>query len=268
MIKWLARGLEYKSSPRSARVPAGERYYAIGDVHGRLDLFERLIADIRLDRESHPSKRAIVVLLGDIVDRGPDTSHLLTLCRAAAEHSADFIVLKGNHEEMMAQALRGDVAVLRVWLRCGGDATLASFGVQQEIIAAGASAELIEAALVHIAEDLIEWLEALPLHHSAGDYFFVHAGIRSGIPLAEQDPEDLLWIRGEFLSSSDDHGSIIVHGHTVVEDAEILKNRIAIDTGAYRTGRLTALVLEGTERSTITTEPLPSEPLLLDVALP
>ena len=226
------------------RVPEGERVYAIGDIHGRLDLFETLVARIREDNEARPSARVRIVLLGDLVDRGPDSAALVTRCRAFTGRSNRFVVLKGNHEALMVHAIRGNFVALGLWLRNGGDAALRSWGVPAEIVDEGASPDLMRAARAHVPDDLVAWMDALPLTLRIGSYLFVHAGIRPGVTLADQSPDDLMWIRREFLDSEADHSFVVVHGHSVNEaGVDMQPNRIGIDTGAYRTDVLTALAL-------------------------
>ena len=245
-----------------AKLPANERIYAIGDIHGRLDLFEQLVAAIAQDSAQRPPARVRLVLLGDIIDRGPDSAEIVARCRALAAASEDFIVLRGNHEQAMADALRGDAIAFEFWLRFGGDATLRSWGVPEETLAADDLADLLRAARQQVPAELLTWLGALPLSLKVGDYLFVHAGIRPGVGLWRQSREDILWIREEFLDSDADHACIVVHGHSISEDApDVRHNRIGIDTGAYRTGRLTALGLEGTDRWTLVAEAEAERPL-------
>ncbi len=237
-----------------ARIAEGERIYAIGDIHGRLDLFEALVAQIRRDNEARGPARVRLILLGDLIDRGPDSAELVARCRALASRSAAFLVLKGNHEAMMVDALRGNLNALALWLRSGGDAALRSWGVAPGLLRNGASPALFEASRRLVPADLLAWLDALPLSHLAGDYLFVHAGIRPGVPFASQSAQDMLWIRREFLDSDADHDVVVVHGHSITDKGVVIQpNRIGIDTGAYRTGVLTALALEEDRRWTIST---------------
>lgn len=237
--------------PTTAR---GERIYAIGDVHGRLDLFVQLVALIRQDAEGRPApRRTRILLIGDIVDRGPSSAELVERLRALQAGGMDIVVLKGNHELMMVAALRGDFYALEDWLRFGGNETLRSWGLSDDALALPLP-DLLAAAGKAIPREAIDWLDALPLTARSGDYVFVHAGIRPGVSLKRQHPGDLLWIADEFLDHADPHPAVIVHGHTIVEDGpHLLPNRIAIDTGAYRTGRLSAVALEEDRQWTITT---------------
>lgn len=239
----------------SAHLPSGERVYAIGDVHGRLDLLASLIAAIRRDNDARPMAEVRVVLLGDLVDRGPASADVLTWCQALAARHDRFIVLKGNHEAVLVDALDGSFPALAFWLRHGGDATLASCGVAADLAGGGASLELMAAAKAHVPADTIAWLRDLPLTLRRGDCLFVHAGIRPGVPLSRQTPTDLLWIRDDFIESTAVHPYLVVHGHTIEDGEPCVRNgRLGIDTGAYRTGRLTAACIEGDSVRTFGTD--------------
>lgn len=230
-------------------VPAGTRWYAVGDIHGRLDLFEELIAAIeRDDAEAAPAQTS-VVLLGDLVDRGPDSAGVVARARAWQAQRRVHL-LAGNHEEMFLYALE-DRAVLRHFLRHGGRQTALSYGISRTEFD-NATIEEVQALLVRaVPREDIRFLSAAKDYLVAGDYLFVHAGIAPGVPLAEQEPHHLRWIRDPFLDHEAPHDYFIVHGHTITEGVEHRPNRIGIDTGAYRSGTLTALVLEGTNRRTI-----------------
>jgi serine/threonine protein phosphatase 1 len=239
-----------------ASLPHGKRIYAIGDIHGRLDLLEQLIAAIRADNDRRPAAEVTLILLGDLVDRGPDSAAVVGYCRKFASLSERFVVLKGNHEAAMVQALRGSRRTLAAWLRMGGDITLQSWGVDVAAIHDGASTKLMREARGAVTQGVLAWLDNLPLSMRLGDYLFVHAGIRPGIKLARQKETDLLWIGEPFLESDIDHEVVVVHGHTVTPDGPAFRNnRIGIDTGAYYTDRLTALVLDGAEIATLTACP-------------
>jgi serine/threonine protein phosphatase 1 len=157
------------------------------------------------------------------------------------------IVLLGNHEEAMLQALDGDPDALRRWLAVGGDATLASFGIAP-LRAEDDPRDYMNSARRAIPRQWLAWLRQLPLSVQSGDYYFVHAGVRPGVALARQVREDMLWIRREFLRHERDFGAIIVHGHSITTEVDIRQNRIGIDTGAYQSGRLSAIYLEGEKR--------------------
>ncbi len=234
----------------AAAAPAGSRIYAIGDVHGRLDLLTRLHALIAADAAEASARRRVIVYLGDYVDRGPDSRGVIDLLMQEPLPGFERVHLLGNHEDYLLQFLE-HAEVGPHWCAFGGYATLASYGVRPPAAFAPLARdfETTRAALADtIPSAHVDFLRGLKLSHAEGGYLFVHAGVRPGVALAEQRAEDLLWIRDEFLDSPDDFGACVVHGHTIVETPEQYPNRIAIDTGAFGTGRLTALVLEGTER--------------------
>lgn len=222
------------------------RTYAIGDVHGRLDLFQRLLAVIRRDNATRVPGPVRIVMLGDLVDHGPDACSLVRYCRLLDERLEQFVVLKGDHEAMMVDALRGGgIAAVERWLDHGGGATLRSWGVDDRLLSGHDQAGMLTAARERVNEDTLSWMDALPLTVRHERFLFVHAGIRPGTPLKMQSARDLIAIRSEFLQSKEDHGFVVVHGHSVRESGpDIHPNRIGIDTGAYRTGRLTAIGVE------------------------
>jgi serine/threonine protein phosphatase 1 len=235
-------------SRRQAAIPAGIRVYAIGDIHGRLDLLidlhQRIAEDSRGDALANQ-----VIYLGDYIDRGPSSRKVLETLMEGGPAGMAATHLQGNHEAMLLQFLQ-DSSVGPEWIVYGGLATLLSYGVSPKSL--GNSEE----NMLSIQRDLSErlpvthrkFLENLPRESAIGDYFFVHAGVRPGISLDQQKASDLIWIREEFLESEEFHGKIIVHGHSYKTEPEVRPNRIGIDTGAYATGRLTCLVLEGASR--------------------
>ena len=233
---------------RKPSLPSGERIYAIGDIHGRFDLFEQLISLIRKDSEARGKADVRLVLLGDIIDRGAESANLVLRCMTYANTSDKFVVLKGNHEQAMVEALMGNFTALAFWRRFGGDATLRSWGVSDAMLHVGQPGDIIEAARSQVPTEVLRWLDRLPLTYRRGSYLFVHAGLRPNVRLAKQAPGDLLWIRDEFLTSDADHAYMVVHGHSIREDVDLQRNRIGIDTGAYRTGRLTALGLQADQQ--------------------
>lgn len=241
-------------TPRPPSAVAGSRLYAVGDIHGRADLLEALLAQIAEDAAAHAEAAKRLIFLGDYVDRGPDSSAVIDRVMHDGPAGLEVTPLMGNHEEMMLRFLE-DLAVGRTWMMNGGDATLRSYGVEPPSMFAGTA--LFRQAQQQFAEHLPashrSFLEGLAVTHSEGDYFFVHAGVRPGVALEKQRTEDLLWIRDEFLESDRDFGKVVVHGHSITLDPEFRPNRIGIDTGAYRSGQLTCLVLEGTERTLLTT---------------
>ena len=228
-------------------VPGGRRVYAVGDVHGRLDLFEAMIAAIEaVDAARGPSATSEVILLGDLIDRGPDSAGVVSAARDWAQRS-NVRILLGNHEEMLLKAF-GDEQVLRNFLRWGGRETVLSYvadpGAYHRADLAGTRA-LMQAS---IPQADLAFIASFEDSIAVGDYLFVHAGVDPDVPLAEQKISDLRWIREPFLSHAGDLGAVVVHGHTITGDPQVRPNRIGIDTGAFNSGRLTALGLEGSTR--------------------
>ena len=222
------------------------RVYAVGDIHGRDDLLGQLLVQIEEDNRSRGPSRTLIVFLGDLIDRGPASAGVIERLRLYAPEAIEPHFILGNHEEVLLRLLDGDSVLVRDWLRFGGAECAASYGLDP--VALGRMTSREAAARIR---------EAIPAEHSrflAGfddtlridDYLFVHAGIRPGLPLASQAQSDLRWIRGPFLDCEHDHGFVVVHGHTITEEVDQRSNRIGIDTGAYASGKLTALGLEGT----------------------
>lgn len=230
-------------------VPPGTRWYAVGDVHGRLDLFERLIEAIEADDAAAPLAATTVVLLGDLVDRGPDSAGVVARARQW-QGERKVRLLAGNHEEMFLYALE-DVAVLRHFLRHGGRQTALSYGIPRDVYDRATMEELQKLLAAALPEEDRRFLASAKNYLIAGDYLFVHAGIAPGVPLAEQQEHHLRWIREPFLDHAAPHEHFVIHGHTITDGIDERPNRIGIDTGAYRSGCLTALVLEGESRRTI-----------------
>lgn len=245
----LKRLLKVESPVRT--VPIGVRVYAVGDIHGRLDLFEALVERMEVDAANGPG-RTEVVLLGDYIDRGPQSAQLLDRLMGPLPDWASWTPLLGNHEQAMLDAAV-DRHTLRLWLDNGGRETLRSYGTSAIL----AYSDDIEALAAEHAQRVparhLGFLAKLPLTHRVGDYLFVHAGIRPGVEIDAQEAHDLLWIRDEFLNCRSDHGCVVVHGHSITPTVVERDNRIGIDTGAYASGRLTALVLEGATRRYLST---------------
>ncbi|TKD51048.1 metallophosphoesterase family protein [Sphingomonas baiyangensis] len=230
------------------RVPDGERIYAIGDIHGRADLLDRLVAAIERDSAARGPARVRTIFLGDLVDRGPDSAGVVdrVMRRCAADPDSEWIA--GNHEEVFALAMTGDREAMRFFVRIGGRETIQSYGVSDAEFDRFDLTELIERAEQVVPPEHVAFLATHRDMIEAGDYVFVHAGIRPGVPLDKQRREDLRWIRKDFLDHRGNLGKIVIHGHTVTDMVDEQPNRIGIDTGAYASGRLTAIALEGEER--------------------
>jgi len=229
----------------AARLPDGLRIYAIGDIHGRADLLEALLLQIDVDCTLYPSRRPIVVFLGDYIDRGPASREVLDLLLECERTKKETIFLKGNHDTFVHRFL-SEPAVLDEWRLCGGLETLVSYGLKPSINPDVVEQKRLAKELAKsIPKRHLEFLESLSLSFNCGDFLFVHAGIRPGVPIRKQLEEDLLWIREEFLSCEQQFEKFVVHGHTPVRTLDIRSNRINIDTGAFATGRLTCIVMEG-----------------------
>jgi serine/threonine protein phosphatase 1 len=227
-------------------IPPGQRVYAVGDIHGRLDLFEALVAAIDADDAASAPAETTVILLGDLVDRGPDSAGVVARAREWQQRRT-VRILAGNHEEMFLRSFR-DLETFRHFLRHGGRETVLSYGVDRARFLPATIEEAQEMMREAVPAAEIDYLKSFEDMIAVGDYLFVHAGIDPRVAIEEQRTHDLRWIREPFLSYPDSHGPVVVHGHTISDDPEDCGNRIGIDTGAFMTGRLTALVLEGSSR--------------------
>lgn len=233
------------AGPRPA-VPGGERVYAIGDIHGRSDLFAALIVAIDADDAAREAGETTVILLGDLVDRGPDSAGVIALARGWQARRR-VRILTGNHEEVFLGSF-DRIEVLRHLLRYGGRETLLSYPIDPEEYLRADLAETQELMRAAVPAEDLAFLRSFEDYIGIGDYLFVHAGIRPNVALEDQSLQDLRWIRQPFLDWPDSLGQVVVHGHTISTQAEFRHNRIGIDTGAYASGRLTALGLEETNR--------------------
>lgn len=236
---------ESKQTVRRA-IPAGRRVYAIGDIHGQASLLARLLRLVERDTDERPVAETEIVFLGDLIDRGAQSAQVVFLLMQLAGDPR-VTVLLGNHEATMIDVYDGDRESACDWFaHYGGAATLASFGSDIAAIDPSDAAGIIAAVRQSVLRQVIDWLRERPIFYRVGDYYFVHAGIRPGVPLARQQRADLLWIREPFLGSTREYEALVVHGHSIEgPEPTIRENRIGIDTGAYSIGRLTALGLEG-----------------------
>lgn len=233
---------------RMPTVPDGIRLYVVGDVHGRLDLLHGIERQIEADARSAGDLRIVQVMLGDYIDRGPDSRGVIAhLIERARTH--EIVTLRGNHEAYMIE-LPADL--FSRWCRFGGRQTLASYGLDLSEVSDAAieasTLDFVKQARAVVPEEHMRFLAETQMMWRSGDYLFVHAGIRPGVPLAKQDPYDLMWIRHDFLDNDDDLGLVVVHGHTPMPAPVVRPNRIDIDTKAFQSGVLTCLVLEGTQQ--------------------
>lgn len=239
-------------------IPAGERVYAIGDIHGCAGLLDDLLAMIDADDAARAPARTTLIFLGDLVDRGPASAAVIERLRQLQLSRPDTRFLLGNHEEIFLGAIDGEPKALRLFCRIGGRETILSYGLDASAYEAMDYEELAKTitdlvpdahrSFVADFEDIIE----------IGDYVFVHAGIRPGVALAEQRNSDLRWIRDPFLDHRKPLAKMVVHGHTISDELDVQPHRIGVDTGAYTTGRLTALGLEGGDRWVLQTSGDPS----------
>jgi serine/threonine protein phosphatase 1 len=232
-----------------ATAPEGLRLYAIGDVHGCDDLLADVHERVAADLEHSPPPDHRIIHVGDYVDRGPDSAGVVERLARQSARDSQVVCLRGNHEQMLLDFLADPKGAGPIWLDNGGAETLASYGVADSVF--GVFRRRLSAAARDLGAAMPEYhcafLENLLPYARFGDFVFVHAGIRPGVPLEAQEPGDLGWIRDEFLFDGRDHGYVVVHGHTITDTPEVLPNRINIDTGAVFSGVLTCLVIEGSE---------------------
>jgi serine/threonine protein phosphatase 1 len=240
----MLRTLRQRKKQYRPELPDGIRIYAFGDIHGRSDLLKEMFAVIDADLERNPIARPIEVFLGDYVDRGPNSADVLSLLIDRSSRR-ETIFLKGNHEAFFLDVI-SDPAKLDQWRQIGGLETLMSYGLNPSINPdAAEQSQLIERLRAVLPQQHLSFIKSLKSYFVVGDFLFVHAGVRFGIPLNEQREADLLWIRSEFLDRDENFGKFIVHGHTPVREPDLRQYRINIDTGAYATGNLTLLTIQG-----------------------
>ena len=232
----------------SAAVPDGRRIYAIGDVHGRNDLLQQLLEKIAKDDGERGNAKSEIIFLGDLVDRGPDSAGVLDTAMQLREKAGNVRFLMGNHEEVYLAAATGDEKSVRFFNRIGGRETILSYEISKKEYIELDIAQLANRIPTLFPQEHIDFVSGFEDQIIIGDYAFVHAGIRPGVPLSEQRKKDLRWIREDFLAAQGAHEKVIVYGHTITDDVLETGNRIGIDTGAYYSDKLTALGLEGSER--------------------
>ena len=232
----------------SATIPEGRRVYAIGDVHGRNDLLRILLDKIIEDDAKRGQADSEIIFLGDLVDRGPDSAGVLDTAMQLKADRGNVRFLMGNHEEVYLAAATGDEKSVRFFNRIGGRETILSYDITMKDYAELDMANLAQRIPELFPRRHVDFVASFEDQIIIGDYAFVHAGIRPGVPLSEQRKKDLRWIREDFLSVPDAHEKIIVYGHTIGEDVVETGTRIGIDTGAYYSEKLTALALQGSER--------------------
>lgn len=241
-------GLGKEAAPRVWRAPEGQRLYAIGDIHGRRDLLDRLLTLIDEDDATRPSAHTQLIFLGDLVDRGEDSRGVVERLMSLAASSPNVRFLKGNHEELLIRVHDGDSRATGLFHRVGGRETMLSYGMSEAAYDALDLSELAAEIPRYIPAEHLEFLKAFDDWIEAGDYLFVHAGVRPGLALEDQEASDLRWIRREFTQHDGPFSHMVVHGHTISETVDAKPNRIGIDTGAFATGVLTAIGIEGSDR--------------------
>ena len=234
-----------RSAVSRPALPAGQRVYAIGDVHGCLAELDQLLTMIDADDATRARAATTLIFIGDLVDRGPASAQVVERVIGLQASGRDVRVLAGNHEEVFAGALAGDDKALRMFCRIGGQATALSYGIAADAYERSNYDEIAALLARHVPAAHRLFLAALANTITIGDYTFVHAGVRPDLPLDEQRDEDLRWIRAPFLDYDRPLDRMIVHGHTIADEVERRPHRIGIDTGAYDSGRLSALGLEG-----------------------
>ena len=249
--KWLG-GTEPAEERSLPRVEAGQRVYAIGDIHGRVDLLQELHRMIEADAANHEGAKTLVYL-GDYIDRGLWSREVIDQLLGSPLDGFHSVHLLGNHEQTLLDFLQHP-KIAAGWLSWGGRETLVSYGVSLPLnFPREKLAAIRDEFESRLPAEHLEFYQNLQLMHVAGDYLFVHAGIRPGIAVQEQSNADLLWIRDDFTASREQHDFVVVHGHTIAEEVAFYPNRIGIDTGAYATGVLTCLVMEGEEQRLLQT---------------
>lgn len=236
----MAGGVHYLD----ARAPEGVRLYAVGDIHGRHDLLTAMHAHIMQEivRERPPDWR--IVYLGDYTDRGPDSKGVLEFLSRQCAADGRVIALAGNHDigflDFLAEPNPAGLFALY-----GGVETARSYGVDIDFASLETTMRGHAALVEAVPDEHLRFLRDLPFSVAFGDFFFCHAGIRPGVALDAQAPEDLIWIRDEFHRDPRLHPKVVVHGHTPVDRAELMPNRVNIDTGAVFDGLLTTLAVDG-----------------------
>lgn len=241
---------------RSSFKPTGkpdERVYAIGDVHGCFEQLLSLLQKIKTDNDYRHEARTYLVFLGDLVDRGPNSKGVVEFLMNFPSTPFEPLFIMGNHEEMMVRGLMGEPHLLPDWLKYGGYDCAESYGVPRSRLIGTDPAAMELVLRAAIPKKHVEFLSGFLDYVKFGDYVFTHAGIRPGIELEAQDSRELRWMRQPFLNYAGEHGFVVVHGHTITDGVEIKSNRIGIDTGAYKTGKLTAICIEDADVSFVST---------------
>jgi len=240
----------FNFTPRRDNGPAGARgwrAYGVGDIHGRLDLLDELLEKIHEDIALRKGGKVLLVFVGDLIDRGPNSRQVLERLRTYEHPSVQTVFILGNHEEVLLRILAGEADLITKWRLFGGSQCLASYGVDASVLTGLGDDDALAVVRGAIPKEHVEFLESFDDSCRFGDYLFVHAGIRPGVEVDQQRQSDLRWIREPFLFDETDHGFVVVHGHTIRDEVEVRPNRIGIDTGAFQSGVLTAIAIEGSD---------------------
>lgn len=230
-----------------ARGPSDIRLYAIGDVHGRLDLLQQMHRLIGSDLDQRPTHDWRIIHLGDYIDRGPSSKEVLDFLVEMSSRDDRIISLLGNHDDgFLTYLTTGDIA--GIFALHGGTETARSYGVQIDFTDADLACRGHAALVKAVPQSHIDFIRAMPRSVEFGDFFFCHAGINPASPLSAQDPEDLIWIRTAFLKWTTPFEKVIIHGHTPQGAIDIHPNRVNLDTYAWESGQLSAIVIDDTEK--------------------
>lgn len=227
--------------------PQNIRLYAIGDVHGRFDLLQDMHGLIRADLDHRPVHDWRIIHLGDYIDRGPQSKEVLDFLIDAARHDPRILSLLGNHDEGFLNYLAtGDTA--GIFALHGGVETGLSYGVELDFSDTDKARRSHEALVKAVPQTHVDFIRSMPRWLSFGDFFFCHAGVDPALPLEEQDPDDLIWIRTLFLKWTDPLAKVIIHGHTPQGAVDVQPNRVNLDTYAWKSGLLSAIAIDGVEK--------------------
>lgn len=241
-------GISKEAAPRVWNAPTGQRIYAVGDIHGRRDLLDTLLTLIDADDATRGAAQTQIIFLGDLVDRGSDSRGVIERLMALRAVSGNVRFLIGNHEELLIRVYEGDKRATSLFHRVGGRETMLSYGMSEADYDAVDLSELAALIPDYVPLAHIDFLKGFDDWIEAGDYLFVHAGIRPGLLIDEQETSDLRWIRRDFTEHKGMFSHMVIHGHTITEGVDEQANRIGIDTGAFATGKLTAIGIQGSER--------------------
>lgn len=251
------------------KIPETTRIYAIADMHGRADLLARLLRAINKDAAAYSDQRRILVTLGDYIDRGPNSRKVIETLIQLPLEGFEAKHLQGNHEAMLLDFLSNPLDEGVLWISNGGWATLVSYGLKASDLPEDVEElpAVRDKLLAIMPKEHMSFFKSLRLFYQLGDYYFVHAGVRPGVALDKQKADDLIWIREEFLFSKKDFGKIVVHGHTITKNPKESTNRIGLDTGAFHTGVMTCLVLNGEDRYFLQVKKGVAQPIKLESKL-